>query len=174
MTDRVRGALFSILGDAVPERPFFDVFAGSGAVGLEALSRGASFVTFVEKDARPVEELIRNLDRLGVASRARVLRADAYRWADRWSGPAEPVNVFLGPPYQEFVRHPDAIGWLIDTLQGRVAPASVIIVQSERAVPEKLASAESWDVRQYGRTRLALWTKPLPSALPNWTPELKP
>src|ERR671925_106284 len=54
MADRARESLFSILGDAVPDRPFFDLFAGTGVVGLEALSRGASSSTFVERDHRLV------------------------------------------------------------------------------------------------------------------------
>src|SRR5688500_5494905 len=95
MADRARAALFSILGAAVPGRPFFDVFAGSRSVGLEALSRGASAVTFVEKEHRAVLDLIQHLQAWGVADRTRVLQADAYRWADKWAAPAEPVNVFL-------------------------------------------------------------------------------
>src|SRR5213076_2017877 len=93
----VREALFSILGNAVPDRPFFDVFAGTGVVGLEALSRGASSVTFVE----------RNSAAFHVAGAARVARADVYRWRDRWQPPAEPVNVFLSPPFADFERRPE-------------------------------------------------------------------
>ena len=58
---RAREALFSILGDAVPGRPFFDVFAGTGVVGMEALSRGASSAAFVERDFRLIDELERHL-----------------------------------------------------------------------------------------------------------------
>src|SRR3954465_2967253 len=81
---RVREALFSILGNAVPGRPFVDVFAGTGVIGLEALSRGAESTTFVERDFRLADELDRNLKAFGVAARGRVARADAYRWAERW------------------------------------------------------------------------------------------
>src|SRR6476661_7000982 len=63
---RTREALFSILGDAVPGRPFFDVFAGTGVVGLEALSRGASSATFVERDFRLIADLERHLRAFGV------------------------------------------------------------------------------------------------------------
>ena len=62
----VREALFSILGDAVPGRPFFDVFAGTGVIGLEALSRGAASVLFVERDFRLSAELERNIAAFGV------------------------------------------------------------------------------------------------------------
>src|SRR5213075_2466072 len=63
----VREALFSILGNAVPERPFFDVFAGTGVIGLEALSRGASAADFVERDFRLGQEIDRHLKAFGFA-----------------------------------------------------------------------------------------------------------
>src|ERR1700722_2057012 len=80
----VREALFSILGDAVPDRPFFDVFAGTGVVGLEALSRGAASVVFVERDFRLIAELERHITTFGVGGAARIARSDVYRWIDRW------------------------------------------------------------------------------------------
>src|SRR5436853_7862325 len=85
----VREALFSILGNAVPGRPFLDVFAGTGVVGLEALSRGASAVTFVERDFRLVDELEKHLEAFGVGDRTAIAKADVYRWGERWQAPAE-------------------------------------------------------------------------------------
>src|ERR1700730_13825121 len=84
----VREALFSILGNAVPDRPFFDVFAGTGVIGLEALSRGARSVSFVERDVRLIGELERHIDEFGVAASARMVRGDVYRWIERWQPPA--------------------------------------------------------------------------------------
>lgn len=162
LADRAREALFSILFDAVQDRVFYDVFAGSGAVGLEALSRGASSVVFVEREPQAVTALLKHLETFGVADRARVLRADAYRWADKWAVPSEPVNVFLGPPFQEFEKHGDAIQWLITTLQRQCPAGSVLMAQSDKHFdPEMLPDAGAWDVRRYGRTQLAIWTKPL-------------
>src|SRR5262249_11943706 len=91
----VREALFSILGHAVPDRPFFAVFAGTGANGLEALSRGARFVSFVERDLRLAQDIDSHLRAFGVAGKAQVLRTDVYRWAGQWQPPSEPVNVFV-------------------------------------------------------------------------------
>src|SRR2546421_8246491 len=79
--DMVREALFSILGNAVPGRPFYDVFAGTGVVGMEALSRGASSVAFVERDFRLIAELEQHIQAFQVPDRARVIRGDVYRWA---------------------------------------------------------------------------------------------
>jgi 16S rRNA (guanine(966)-N(2))-methyltransferase RsmD len=160
LADRAREALFSILGDAVPDRPFYDIFAGSGAVGLEALSRGASSVVFVEREPRAVAELVQALETFGVSGRARVLRADAYRWADKWPPAAEPVNLFLGPPYREFDQHFDAIVWLVHCLQQKSAPSSVLVVQADKKFDaQQLPKPQHWDVRAYGRTQLAIWIK---------------
>jgi 16S rRNA (guanine(966)-N(2))-methyltransferase RsmD len=161
LSDRAREALFSILYDAVLDRVFYDVFAGSGAVGLEALSRGASSVVFVEREPQAVNAMISHLEKFGVADRARVLRADAYRWADKWAIPTEPVTVFLGPPYQELEKHGDAIHWLVTRLQEQCPPGSIVILQSDRHFEvAMLPESETWDVRRYGRTQLAIWTKP--------------
>src|SRR5438105_8800839 len=99
---RVREALFSILGNAVPEHPYYDLFAGTGAVGLEALSRGARPVVFVERDLRAAADITRHLQAFGVADQASLLRTDVYRWAERWDAPSEPVNLFLGPPFRDY------------------------------------------------------------------------
>src|SRR5205823_4714616 len=107
--DLVREALFSILGNAVPGRPFFDFFAGTGAVGMEALSRGATPVTFVERDPQVAGAIIRHLQNFGVAEQAVVHRADVYRWIERWQPPGEPLNIFLGPPFLDFERRPEAL-----------------------------------------------------------------
>src|SRR3954466_523741 len=80
---RVREALFSILGNAVPERPFFDLFAGTGVNGLEALSRGASRAVFVERDFRRADDIQKHLAAFQVADRGQVVRSDVYRWAER-------------------------------------------------------------------------------------------
>src|SRR6185437_13758214 len=75
---RVREALFSILGDAVPDRPFIDIFAGTGVVGLEAISRGASAVLFIELDFRLIGELERHINEFGIDAQARIARTDVY------------------------------------------------------------------------------------------------
>lgn len=156
----VREALFSILGDAVPGRPFFDVFAGTGVVGLEALSRGASSVLFVERDFRLIGELERHIAAFGVGDATRIARSDVYRWAERWQPPAEPVVVFLSPPFADFERRLDDLLGLVGELQRKVQPGSIVVLQSERGVPlDELPDRLRWDERGYGRNQLFLWVK---------------
>jgi 16S rRNA (guanine966-N2)-methyltransferase len=96
--DRVREAWMSILGAAILDARVLDLFAGSGALGLEALSRGAAHVTFVELHPASIEALERNIAALGVADQATVYRGDAMRYAERAEERAFDV-VLADPPY---------------------------------------------------------------------------
>jgi 16S rRNA (guanine966-N2)-methyltransferase len=156
----VREALFSILGNAVPDRPFFDVFAGTGVVGLEALSRGASAVTLVERDVRLIAELERHIDQFGVGAGTRIVRGDVYRWIERWQPPAEPVNLFVSPPFADFARRLDEMLRLLVVIQDKMQAHSVLTLQAETtAMLDDLARNGEWDIRRYGRNELWFWVK---------------
>ncbi len=157
---RVREALFSILGNAVPDRPFFDVFAGTGVVGLEGLSRGAKSVTFVERDFRLVDELEKHIAAFKVGASTRIARADVYRWAERWNPPAEPVTVFISPPFPDFEKKPEEMAGLVNNIQSKVAVDSVIVLQAEGAAPlDQVPGRAEADERRYGRNVLLIWVK---------------
>ncbi|MGN6391704.1 MAG: 16S rRNA (guanine(966)-N(2))-methyltransferase RsmD [Gemmatimonadales bacterium] len=96
--DRVREAWMSILADALLQARVLDLYAGSGALGLEALSRGAATADFVELSAPSLRALEANIAALGVGDRAQVLRGDALRFAGRL-GPAAYDVAFADPPY---------------------------------------------------------------------------
>jgi 16S rRNA (guanine966-N2)-methyltransferase len=102
-TERVREALFNALAEVVAGRPFVDLYAGSGAVGIEALSRGASRALFVERSAACVEVIRRNLAKTALGDRAEVWRADVRRVWPRvvsWLEGEEGI-VFADPPYRD-------------------------------------------------------------------------
>jgi len=157
--DMVRGALFSILGNAVPGRPFFDVFAGTGIVGLEALSRDASRVTFVERDFRVASEIGQHLQAVGGADRGTLVRTDVYRWVERWEALEEPVNVFFSPPFADFERRSDEFLATVAAVMQKAHPGSVLVVQSEQNAPLGPLPGEGWEQRRYGRNVLLLWVK---------------
>jgi 16S rRNA (guanine966-N2)-methyltransferase len=94
--DRLREALFNVLAPWLEGIVFVDAYAGSGAVGLEALSRGAARAIFIEHDRRAVEVIRENLSALGIAHRAEIVRGDAARQLGRHPGDI----VFLDPPYE--------------------------------------------------------------------------
>lgn len=99
--DRVREAIFSILGDEVPGARVVDLFAGTGALGIEALSRGAAFSTFVDRDAHALGVLRENLAELRIASRAAVVRGDLPADLKRVLSAHGPFDIILAdPPYR--------------------------------------------------------------------------
>jgi 16S rRNA (guanine(966)-N(2))-methyltransferase RsmD len=157
--DRVREALFSILGNAIPGRAFYDVFAGTGIVGLEALSRGGGSAVFVERDFRVLAEIERHL-KLFKLPTGRVIRADVYRWLERWQPPAEAVNVFLSPPFPDLRTKPAEMLSLLAQLQTRLHGDSVVVLQAEDCeLLAQLPDPERWDRRKYGRNHLLIWVK---------------
>ena len=158
----VRAALFSILGNAVPNRIFFDVYAGTGVVGLEAISRGASRATFIERDAKQATLIQKYADQFHVADKTQIIRADANRWAERWVPPfGGPVNIFLSPPFPDL--HPekvDAFLKIVWELNAKMPPESVLVLQVEDTFPmETLGDLTEWDIRDYGRNILMIRVK---------------
>ncbi|HZO35691.1 MAG TPA: 16S rRNA (guanine(966)-N(2))-methyltransferase RsmD [Solirubrobacteraceae bacterium] len=143
-SDRVREALFSVLGD-VTGLAVLDLFAGSGALGLEALSRGASRATFVERDPAALRALEANLAALGVE--ADVRRADARTFARNASATAAPYDlIFVDPPYRDapaLSRELD-LGPLL-TATGR------IVTESHRNEPLEIDLPTTFE-RRYGDT----------------------
>jgi 16S rRNA (guanine966-N2)-methyltransferase len=166
----VREAFFSILGNALPDRVFFDVFAGTGVFGLEAVSRGASSARLIETDTRQVRDIQKYAQEFGISDRVQVLRADAYRWAERWIPGKEPVNVFLSPPFQDLTEKYEEFLALVRILLEKAPNDSVLTIQAEQGFPtEQLPDLAAWDIRAYGRNLLLFRVKGEQVAQP--TPE---
>jgi 16S rRNA (guanine(966)-N(2))-methyltransferase RsmD len=146
-SDRVREALFSILGTRVAGARVLDLFAGSGALGLEALSRGAASVTFVESAPAALRVLRTNLSTLD--AEAEIVRADALKWLRAASaGPRQYDLVFLDPPY----RQAEALGaGLSDLLPAVLGAGAVVVAESDRRAPLELTMPTT-DERRYGDT----------------------
>ena len=100
----VKQAIFNIVGPAIEGARVLDLFAGSGALGIEALSRGAAGVTFVDQQPRGLAILRQNLDVLGFKDRAHVVRGDVVRWLEASPDAVRSADfVFLDPPYGDVV-----------------------------------------------------------------------
>src|SRR5262245_21029558 len=119
--DMVRETLFSILGNAVPDRTFVAIFAGTGVMGTEALSGGAKQSLFIERDVRLAGDIEKHLRQFDLFRKARIFRTDAYRWVSAWQAPAEPVNVFVSPPFADLEERPDELIRMVTHLQEKVA-----------------------------------------------------
>jgi 16S rRNA (guanine966-N2)-methyltransferase len=125
-SDKLRETLFNVLAPRIEGMRMLDGFAGTGAVGIEALSRGAAHVTFVESDARAVRLIQRNLDHCGVGDRYAIIRA---RFADaaRMMSAGSFSLVFLDPPY----RAEDMAG-VLEAATPLVAPDGLVVLEHAR------------------------------------------
>ena len=147
--DRVREALFSMLGDLTGAR-VLDLFAGSGALGIEALSRGAASALFVDRDARAVAAIRRNLETLGTRSEAEVRRQDALRFLSGFEGTFD--LVLVDPPYDSAAR---IAGPLAERLPALLAEGAVIVTESDKRRPLELPLPLLRE-RVYGDVRIAI------------------
>jgi 16S rRNA (guanine(966)-N(2))-methyltransferase RsmD len=150
-SDRVREALFSVLGASVDGARVLDLFAGSGALGIEALSRGAGATVFVDRAPAAIKAIRANLAALGIE--ADVRRAEARGALRAASARAEAYDlVFLDPPY----RHAVQLGReLSEALPAVLAPGARVVSESDRREPLALALAMT-DERRYGDTLIRI------------------
>ena len=135
--DRLRETLFDILGDAVAGADVLDGCAGTGALGLEALSRGAAHVTFIDRDARAVALIGANLERCRVAGRGTVIRGVLPGALDLVDAAAAFDLVLLDPPYEYDDR---AMGAILSAAGRRTAAGGRVVVErTRRAAPVAVA-----------------------------------
>ena len=154
ITDRVKETLFGILGDRVPEARVLDLYAGSGAIGIEALSRGAEDVDFVERDRGAIQALRANLVRTRLEENARVHELEVERFLALAEGPWDVV--VLDPPYE--VR---AIVAPLRALVPHLAPgASVVIKHFWRAETPEVEGLAVTRQRRFGETMLTFLEAP--------------
>jgi 16S rRNA (guanine966-N2)-methyltransferase len=152
---KVREAIFNILGPP-PEGSVLDLYAGTGALGLEALSRGASRVVFVERESAPLAALRRNIKELGFDDRATILASDVRSGLRRLAGKGNRFSwIFLDPPYVK-----ETAGVLAE-LSGSdlLATCAVVVLEHDRRnrPPESVGCLFLTDRRSYGDTELSFY-----------------
>ncbi len=158
----VRGAIFSSLGDFIEGARVLDLFAGTGALGIEALSRGALRATFVESDSRAIRSLERNLAKTGLAGA--VHRMDVSSFLDRLAGPGSFDLILADPPYAKLPGDRDFTSELLAcaSLHRALAPAGVFVL--EHLPTAALAPGKSWECfrqKRYGATGVS-FLRPIP------------
>jgi 16S rRNA (guanine966-N2)-methyltransferase len=152
--DRVREALFSIIAPLLEGATVVDCFAGTGALGIEALSRGAARVFFVESERRTLEVLRRNLARLGEETGVVVLEASALE-PGSWAPGVLPADVVLAdPPYRQGLG-----SRLLASLPecDSLRPGGILILEHETGARPEHPRWEAIDRRRYGDTTLSLF-----------------
>ncbi len=149
----VKQAIFNMVGPSIEGSHVLDLFAGSGALGIEALSRGAAGVTFVDQQPRGLAILRQNLDALGFKDRAHVVRCDVVRWLE-----ASPVAirsagfVFLDPPYDDVV-----LDRALKVLDREITSATVLAEHSRRHQLPALSRMQIDRQRRYGDTIVTVY-----------------
>jgi 16S rRNA (guanine(966)-N(2))-methyltransferase RsmD len=162
LADRVKQTLFAILEPDLDGARVLDLFAGSGAGGIEALSRGATSVVFVEKDARAASTIEANLKATSLGdSDAQVARADALSWLTRTGAAARPFDIVLvDPPYAE----QELLGRVLEALGASDAPltsgARVVAKHFWRDhPPDRIGLLASERDRRFGETALTFYRR---------------
>jgi 16S rRNA (guanine966-N2)-methyltransferase len=153
-SDRAREAIFSVLGERVGGARVLDLYCGTGALAIEALSRGAARATLVDRDTRAA---LGNVERLGLAERTELVRADVARWlASRQNGEEEFIFdlVFVDAPY----RLADRVGQELDTqLPSLLAEGGRAIVESGARRPLHIDSLPRLRQRRYGAADVSIY-----------------
>jgi 16S rRNA (guanine(966)-N(2))-methyltransferase RsmD len=150
--DHVKEALFNVLQFDLEGRRVLDLFAGSGQLGIEALSRGAAECTFVDKDKQAIAVIQANLEHTDLTDRAKVLHTDSFSFLKMT--PAVFDIVLLDPPYAT-----GSLQQAIALLQGRVAPGGVVMCELPlgEELPETAAGMPLYRRYKYGKTELAVY-----------------
>ena len=164
MLDRVKEALFNIIRDSLEGARVLDLFGGCGALGIEALSRGAASCVFVENDPKLARLLAGNVVKCHMSDRSEILQADFFSLPrSRPPAPVLPADlVFADPPYA-FVDDPNRRAKLFDVLEGMarewIRPGAVVMLHHE-PMPHALWPTrlmECFDRRVYGRSQITLF-----------------
>ena len=164
ITDRVKESLFNVLQnyDLLDGARVADLFCGVGSLGLEALSRGATFVTFVERNAEILDTLERNIARAAFVSRCRIVRASAFR-VGASLGPERQRHdlVFVDPPYAATheVGAGSSLAELLQILEDQVVARGVLVVRTHRGVTllDEYGAFHVIDRRQWGTMSIVLF-----------------
>ncbi len=151
--DMVKQAIFNMIGPKAVGARVLDLYAGSGGLGIEALSRGAAHATFVDRSPASIEALRRNLADLGYVNAASVIRADVPRWVEQHpDAVAEHDLILLDPPYAD--PHLDRV---LEVLEAASAAGATVVVEhsSGRALPP-LRRLRTSRQRRYGQTSVTI------------------
>ncbi|MGE5838806.1 MAG: 16S rRNA (guanine(966)-N(2))-methyltransferase RsmD [Deltaproteobacteria bacterium] len=157
-SDRVREAIFDLLGHRLQGETVLDLFAGTGSLGIEALSRGAAWALFVDYAPKAIDLIRKNLELCGLKAQGVVLRKDLLKGLPRRHRLLEQMTdiVFVDPPYRRGMTLP-----VLEELSSLkiLSSRAILVVQSEKGdvLPCRVSSLEMIKSRVYGETRITLY-----------------
>ena len=170
MKQRTREAIFNLISTGCNGRHAIDLFAGTGALGLEAISRGSPSATFIEKHVPTAHIVEENIRTLGVEDRATIAVTSAFLWAKRdlpamAAAATIPWLVFCSPPYAFYLQREAEMLDLIARVRESAPSDSILIVEAEepfdfsviREADKSLKVAGTWDIRTYLPAVVGIW-----------------
>jgi 16S rRNA (guanine966-N2)-methyltransferase len=154
MKDRVREAVFNLVGPAIVGKVALDLFAGTGALALEAISRGAVTALLVERHHPTARLIAKNAESLGVVDQVQVFASDTFFWVQHdWRPGTDPLVIFCSPPYDLYVSEESRMRSLLDDLASRSPPGSLLVVESDERLDQEvlrqLPRVTDWRIRSY-------------------------
>lgn len=147
-TDRVKETLFNILMGDIEGRRVLDLYAGTGNLGIEALSRGAAYVECVESHKLSLKIIRENLDKLGITKEVRVTAQDVFKYVKSYKGPAFDV-IFIDPPFTEKWAHDTMLALQSSSL---AVTGAIVVIESSRheRIDDHYGSFRLLDRREFG------------------------
>lgn len=158
MKDNIRENLFNIIGPRIRGAKCFDLFAGTGALALEAISRGAKSAVMVEQNRKACKWITDTAETLGVSDKTEVVVGDAFRVSGQLLSPPDdetPWCVFLCPPYALWTESLSELNRIIAQALENGPPGSILVAETEKSFDPEQLTPGNWDIRSYGGTQLA-------------------
>jgi len=163
MKASIREAVFNLVGGWIPGKYVFDLFAGTGAIGIEGISRGAVGATLIERHFPTAKIIKENIELLDIEQLVQQETADSFFWIRQFfknsqTWPTQPWAVFCSPPYRFYSERKDELLDSISQFKKNAPPNSLIVVESDESFdPAELPDADQWKTRQYSPARIAVW-----------------
>jgi len=154
ITDRVKQSLFDILTPYLAEARVYDCFAGTGSMGLECLSRGATHVTFFEADRSAANRLKKNIDTLKMADATHIIGGDLFKWFGSAKGKHEIDLIFLDPPYRFLKERADDLQNLARAMSKHLKPDGIVVFRHDSEDSLLFPQLPVADTRSYGSMTL--------------------
>jgi len=162
MKDRSREAVFNLIGPSIKGSHAIDLFSGTGALALEAISRGSLRATAIERHFPTAKMVTENARDLGIGEQVVVVPGDTFIWARRLPDlGSDPWVVFCSPPYALYQERTDDMLLLLQTLIDAAPERSQFLVEADSKFNwEVVPNYEAWDIRYYSPAAMGLWKKP--------------
>jgi 16S rRNA (guanine966-N2)-methyltransferase len=160
ITDRVKQSLFDMLMPRLEDARVLDIFAGTGSMGLESLSRGARHARFFESGRSPLRLLRQNIDSLGFADRSTIMPVDVFKWSPKPEAADSADLVFLDPPYRFLTERAGDLQKLAAKLAAQLARDGVVLFRHDTSDSLDLHPLLPYDRREYGSMTIELLAGP--------------